>query len=408
MFSPEERSACRQPLEAEEGEALDTIGDDTLYYTLASPLYRNARSDHWLIYDKGIKNARRRNFWIDYFNNETMNSATMEMRPWCTRTSFKNITILRKRNFKIYLKSSFFTDDLNLESIKTRGVLYSLQELTDRQKENGVIAISTGNFAYPLCYFGKEFNIPVTIVMPQDVEEEKKQMCKNLGAKVESNGINNMIEAHNTALRIAREGRMFYLDGNDHPYMITGQATLAVEIYEEITSRKKIDGKRIRIDVVILPTTIDGCGLTACLAMFLKNWSEKLIIIEARTEKQCPLIQDVRSQHKFPQTNIHGPECFIGQMDTSDKGLPHCWIDHCMTVSDANVQRAVSLLRERENIVDSHAAIGLAALLDVQLMNLLRKKLAHLKIKRVLIPMFGRMDSPMDLTNRPGPAREHN
>jgi threonine synthase len=94
------------------------------------------------------------------------------------------------------------------------------------------------------------------------------------------------------------------------------------------------------------------------------------------------LIQDVRSQHKFSQTELHGPECFIGQMDTSHEGLPHCWIDHCMTVSDANVQRAAYLLQEREHIVDSHAAIGLAALLDDQLVDLLRKKLAHLKIKK--------------------------
>jgi len=51
--------------------------------------------------------------------------------------------------------------------------------------------------------------------------------------------------------------------------MIIGQATLGIEISEQSKE----------FDVVILPTTIDGCGLTAGIAMAIKRWNSEIKII---------------------------------------------------------------------------------------------------------------------------------
>jgi len=60
-----------------------------------------------------------------------------------------------------------------------------------------------------------------------------------------------------------------FLDRNDHPNMIIGQATLGLEIVQQIEN----------IDAVLLPTMIDGCGLTAGIAMAIKECNPKIQII---------------------------------------------------------------------------------------------------------------------------------
>lgn len=54
--------------------------------------------------------------------------------------------------------------------------------------------------------------------------------------------------------------------------MIIGQATLGIEICEDLR----------KIDAVILPTTINGCGLTHGIAMAIKGWNSKIKIIVSK------------------------------------------------------------------------------------------------------------------------------
>lgn len=54
--------------------------------------------------------------------------------------------------------------------------------------------------------------------------------------------------------------------------MIIGQATLGLEIFEQLDSGKTIDA-------VILPTTIDGCGVTMTIAMAIRQWNSNIKII---------------------------------------------------------------------------------------------------------------------------------
>jgi len=60
--------------------------------------------------------------------------------------------------------------------------------------------------------------------------------------------------------------------------MIVGQATLGVEIFEQMTKHD--------FDVLILPTMIDGCGLTAGIAVAVKEYnSNKKIIVSEHTHE---------------------------------------------------------------------------------------------------------------------------
>lgn len=59
------------------------------------------------------------------------------------------------------------------------------------------------------------------------------------------------------------------MDRNDHPNMIIGEATFGLEIMQQ----------EPKIDTVLLPTTMDGCGVAIGIAMAIKELNSKVEII---------------------------------------------------------------------------------------------------------------------------------
>ena len=69
-------------------------------------------------------------------------------------------------------------------SFKLRGAYYRLNNLGSKEREKGVVAFSSGNFAQGLARAGQLLGVSVTIVMPKDVPELKVLGTKRYGAAV--------------------------------------------------------------------------------------------------------------------------------------------------------------------------------------------------------------------------------
>ncbi|KYN04469.1 Putative threonine dehydratase, partial [Cyphomyrmex costatus] len=292
---------------------------------------------------------------------EIIKSALFQIREHILKTPFsESSAILTEKDVHIYFKEEFHQ---YMCSIKTRGVVYTLLQLTNEQKRNGVIAISTGYLAQILCYFGRKFGIPVTVVMPTSTTENIVNMCRHLGATVIVQG-DSIIEVFNIAWEIASTRNLSYLDGNDHPNMIIGQATLGIEILEQLDFIKTIGA-------VILPTTIDGCGVTACIAMTIKEWNSNINIIEVQTMDQDPLVVNVRRKYHqitICDQNVH--EAYTNLL----KDIRLHLFDQIITVSETLIQEAADFLLIKENINDYYAAIALAGMLSGTIDNLIKQK----------------------------------
>ncbi|TGZ46686.1 Threonine dehydratase catabolic [Temnothorax longispinosus] len=250
--------------------------------------------------------------------------------------------LLRDRGFNIFLKKEVHQIT---NSVKARGVVYTLQQLSDQQKRKGVITISTGSFAYTLCHFGKKFKTLVTVVMPLSTADETINMCRDLGATV-LNYANDMVEAHNIALRIAREKGLVYIDGK----------------FENFANKLK----------VILPTTIDGCGLTAGIAMAIKGCNPDVMIIEVQSAETDPLIKTIRRNSMFNNELAIPVTNYAWHKD--DRGIMQNLFDTIVYVKHTFVQVAVNFLRQKENVTDFNTAIGLAAIISGELDELMGKR----------------------------------
>ncbi|OGQ74508.1 MAG: hypothetical protein A3G40_12355 [Deltaproteobacteria bacterium RIFCSPLOWO2_12_FULL_57_22] len=121
-------------------------------------------------------------------------------------------------------------------SIKDRIALYILEESERRgllQKGARVIEATSGNTGIAFAYFAKQKGYEITIVMPENMTEERKQILRNLGADLilcsKEGGFAEAVEIRD---RLAREKNYFNPDQFSNPlnvechYKSTGQEIL--------------------------------------------------------------------------------------------------------------------------------------------------------------------------------------
>ena len=117
-------------------------------------------------------------------------------------------------------------------SYKLRGAYNLVATLNDEQKKNGVIAASAGNHAQGVALAAGKMNITATIVMPKTAPEIKVNAARRLNARVVLHG-NTYDEACLFAEELASAESRTFIPPYDHPLIIAGQATVAVELLEQ-------------------------------------------------------------------------------------------------------------------------------------------------------------------------------
>jgi threonine dehydratase len=152
-------------------------------------------------------------------------------------------------------------------SYKLRGAYNLMASLSVQEKQKGVIAASAGNHAQGVALAGKKLGIQAVIVMPKTTPEIKVTAVKRLGAEVVLHG-NTYDDAKDYAMGIAKDEGKAYIPPYDHPIVIAGQATVAVEILEQHPTQP---------DIIFVP--VGGGGLIAGVVAHLQDVAPDITII---------------------------------------------------------------------------------------------------------------------------------
>ncbi|XP_011707831.1 PREDICTED: uncharacterized protein LOC105462712 [Wasmannia auropunctata] len=374
------------------------------FYNVISVVKRQcSRFQHykWNIIEKGsIKTpqSERRNFSLELIDSALSQIKKHIVTTKCTKSSFLSNTE-NKTPIKIFIKDEAFQ---SMGSVKTRGVIYTLLQLSDAQREKGVIAASTGSFATILCHYGHELNVPVTVVMPKSAATEDLNFCQSIAARCKTNRCpscvkkqikvitrGNMTAAFKLALHIAKEDGLYYLDGNDNPDMIIGQATMGLELINQLSD----------IDAVILPTIIDGCGLTTGIATVIRERNPNIrYVFEVQPEVIDCLVENIRNEddllHKWGISEIKYP----WYQDLNYPKAGH-WFDETVKPNQKEVDKYADVFKTylKNDSIKPYVAVALFQLLhDIKYKD---------KLKRVVICQFGKIDSSKDLTDKPSSER---
>tara|TARA_X000000950_G_scaffold285992_1_gene393507 strand:+ start:9868 stop:10821 length:954 start_codon:yes stop_codon:yes gene_type:complete len=162
-------------------------------------------------------------------------------------------------DLNVYFKLELFQ---KTGSFKVRGALNKVLNLSDDEKNKGVVSISAGNHAQAVSWVCSLFGIKSKIVMPNNAFLSKVEATKSYGGDVILTR-DNMMDVCNEI--IDKENLTFIHPFDDYD-IIGGQGTLSIELLEDFKN----------IDYVFI--SIGGGGLISGMSHVLKLFNPKIKI----------------------------------------------------------------------------------------------------------------------------------
>lgn len=238
-------------------------------------------------------------------------------------------------------------------SFKERGAANAIAQLDDAQRQRGIIAASAGNHALALAYHGRQAGVPVTVVMPQHAPLMKSATCRQLGANVVTFG-QSFSQSQERAHELADRDGLTYVHGFDHPHIIAGQGTLALELLEEVPD----------VEVMVVP--IGGGGLIAGMGIAVKALRPevRLIGVEPAHMPSYAAAVDAGRPVRIDARPTLADGLAVGCMGALTFDICRTVVDEVVAVNEAELSLAVLRLMEQEKaVVEGAGAAPLAAIL---------------------------------------------
>ena len=118
-------------------------------------------------------------------------------------------------------------------AFKVRGAYNAIRKLADPVRQHGVITFSSGNHGQAVAFAAQRFGVRAVIVMPETAPAVKVQGVQRWGGEVVYAGRTSE-DRRVAALEIAARDGLAVIPPFDHPDVVAGQATVALEIAEEL------------------------------------------------------------------------------------------------------------------------------------------------------------------------------
>jgi threonine dehydratase len=153
-------------------------------------------------------------------------------------------------------------------AFKIRGASNLILSLPKESLERGVVAFSSGNHAQAVAIAARYVGAQATIVMPEDAPRSKLESTRAYGAKIVTyDRLRENREA--IAADILKETGAALVPPFDHPMIMAGQGTTALELLEEVPD----------LDALIAP--VGGGGLLSGCAIIARDINPKIRIFGA-------------------------------------------------------------------------------------------------------------------------------
>ena len=248
----------------------------------------------------------------------------------------------------------------NLQRIgafKFRGAYNALAQFTPEQRRAGVIAFSSGNHAQAIALAARLLEMPSVIVMPEDAPPSK--LAATRGYQQGQPGSEIILydrygeDREAIGARIAAERGMTLIPPYDHPHVMAGQGTAALELLQDTGP---LDALLVCVGGGGL---ISGCAVAAQhLAPDIAVWG---VEPEAGNDTQQSLARGEIVHIETPKTIADGAQTrHSGQLTFP---VIQALVKGIVTVSDEQLVAAMRFFAERMKlVVEPTGALAAAAL----------------------------------------------
>jgi threonine dehydratase len=150
-----------------------------------------------------------------------------------------------------------------------RGAAACILGIEPARRRRGVVTCSSGNHGRAVAYVAERLGVPATVCVPTWVDPVKLAAIRGHGAEAILAG-ETYDQAEAVALELSRERGLTFVPPFDHPDVVAGQGTLALELLEQVP------------DVVEVAAPLSGGGLVAGIAAALA-WKAPEVAVTAVT-----------------------------------------------------------------------------------------------------------------------------
>jgi len=273
------------------------------------------------------------------------------IKPQAKRTPvLTSATVDALTGAKVFFKCENFQ---RMGAFKFRGAFNALSQLPPEKRDKGVVAFSSGNHAQAIALSGKLLGIKTVIVMPHDAPQVKLEATRGYGAEVVQYTRHEDREA--LAGKLAAERGLTLIPPFDHPHIIAGQGTAAKELIEDAGA----------LDLLLVPC--GGGGLLSGCSIAAKHLAPNIKVMGVE-----PAAGDDATQSfvKKRLISIAVPDTIADGARTPSLGkltfpIVLRYVDDMLTVTDAELTRAMFFLWERMKIiVEPTGALAACAALE--------------------------------------------
>ncbi|MEE4022315.1 threonine ammonia-lyase [Gordonia sp. PKS22-38] len=236
-------------------------------------------------------------------------------------------------------------------SFKPRGAYNRISRLSDEERARGVVAASAGNHAQGVAWSASSLGIASRVYMPRGAALPKIAATKAYGAEVILEG-STVDEALVSARAFADETGAVLIHPFDHPHIVAGQATVGLEILEQMPD----------VDAIVVP--LGGGGLLAGIAAAVKARRPDVTIIGVQAAQAAAWPQSLADGHPVAAASMNTMADGIAVARPGDVPFAHIseLVDSVVTVSEESLSTALLLMLERAKlIVEPAGAAAVAA-----------------------------------------------
>jgi threonine dehydratase len=237
-------------------------------------------------------------------------------------------------------------------SFKFRGAFHALAKLSPEERARGVVTFSSGNHAQAMALAGRLLGIAVTVVMPRDAPFAKQAATREYGAEIVLYDPDEE-RREMVAASIRSERGSTLVPPFDHPHIVSGQGTAALELFEETGP----------LDVLLAPC--GGGGLLSGSALAASLFGDcRVIGVEPEVADDA-----TRTFHTGTLQRVDNPATIADGLRTPSLGavtwpIIRSRVADMVTVSEAGIVEAMRFLWARMKlVVEPSGAVGIAGLL---------------------------------------------
>ena len=238
-------------------------------------------------------------------------------------------------------------------SFKLRGAYNKIANLSEAERQCGVIAASAGNHAQGVALSAQRLGIKSLIVMPKTTPAIKVKAVKQYGSRVMLHG-DTYDEACAHAVKLAAEENMTFIHPYDDPDVIAGQGTIAAELLHR---------QHELPDAIFVP--VGGGGLIAGISAYVKSLYPHIRVIGVEPDDAASMHDALKKQRRvtLSQVGIFTDGVAVRQVGKEPYRIARKCVDDVILVSTDEICAAIKdIFDDTRSIAEPAGALGVAGI----------------------------------------------